>query len=139
MARDELVRVSRQDITTRPKNVILITDGSQSSQPDAVSLSVISDEIRKLGVNLFVIGIGNTVRVRELNLIAENPEKVYLASHFNELQSNPLVKRVSEDICKASMLPVSLLVLFLLYKSNCLIGISEIISLNGVSMLLIKP
>ena len=111
MASYELARASRQDITTRPKIVILITDGSQSSQPDAVSLSVISDEIRKLGASLFVIGIGGTVRVKELNLITGNPEKVYIASHFNELQSNLLVKRVSEDICKASMSPTSLLIL----------------------------
>ena len=110
MARDELARASRQDITTRPKIVILITDGSQSSQPDAVSLSVISDEIRKLGASLFVVGIGSTARIKELNLISGNPEKVYLASHFNELQSNSLVKRVSEDICKASMSPTSVLI-----------------------------
>ena len=44
-----------------PKLVILLTDGSQTQDRHAEDPSVISQELRKSGINIIVVGIGPQV------------------------------------------------------------------------------
>ena len=103
MAKEELAKLSSKDKGTRPKVLFLITDGSQSLGVGAVNPAIIANEIRNLGVHIFVIGIGTDIKTKELEAIVGKPANLYLASDFSQLQSNRFVKELSDVACKAGL------------------------------------
>jgi collagen type VI alpha len=75
---------------------LLLTDGfSNGIRPLGPA-----NALRKLGVNIFSIGIGNSVSVAELNAIASDPKEDYVVRlpSFDQLAS--FAERISSLICR---------------------------------------
>ena len=67
-----------------PNIGIIVTDG-RSAKPDDTSTQ--AKLARKAGINLFSVGVGSAVSLKELNAIATDPDKdhVLTVSHFDKL------------------------------------------------------
>ena len=102
VARDELFVKSNGARAGVPKILFILTDGSQTKDQDAVNPAGIAAEMReKLGVVIFVIGIGRNVVPIELNEIAGGiPSRMFLAKDFNELLSSVFVAGISKAYCQ---------------------------------------
>lgn len=103
MAKEELFQLISKEKGTRNKVLILITDGSQSFGDAMIDPSTVANELRNLGVHVFVIGIGTNIRVKELEAIAGNQANLYLASHSNQLRAQRFVEKLSEVGCEAGL------------------------------------
>ena len=66
-----------------PKVAVLLTDGYSNGRP----VGSPANQLRKLGVNIFSIGVGSYVNPAELNVIASDPDSthVFRMSSFNDL------------------------------------------------------
>ena len=83
-----------------PRVLFVLTDGTQTKDRDAVDPASIASELRrKLGVRLFVIGMGTRVNPAELSLIAGGPSSVFLAKTLNQLQSADFIGKISSSVC----------------------------------------
>ncbi len=103
LARDELLKAKNGARANVPKLLVLLTDGAQTADADAVDPGDIAAEIRQSGVKLVVIGIGKKVDSKELLHMAGEKSNLYQASNFDELKSSAFVESVSKtgcDLCK---------------------------------------
>lgn len=66
-----------------PKVAVLLTDGYSNGR----ALGGPANQLRKLGVNIFSIGVGHNVNPKELKLIASDPDSthVFQMGSFNDL------------------------------------------------------
>ena len=69
-----------------PKAVIVMTDGIQTRDPDAVPLDVAADAIHRQGASVFVVGIGSEISENELRLIAKDPSNIFTVQSFENLK-----------------------------------------------------
>ena len=99
IVRDELFLQSNGARAGKPKLLFLLTDGAQTKDADAVDPGELAKEIRKLGVNLVVIGIGSRVNTDELNRIAGNQSRAFLAKNFDHLNSAAFLQTISQKAC----------------------------------------
>ena len=65
--------------------VIVMTDGRQTRDPDAVDLNVAADPIHRQGARVLVVGIGPEISQHELRLIARDSSYVFTVQSFNSL------------------------------------------------------
>ena len=70
LAKEQLILKSIEERPNVPKILILLTDGTQTKDSDAIDPAEIAEEIRNMGVQLLVIGIGNSINSTELTSIA---------------------------------------------------------------------
>lgn len=79
-----------------PKIGILMTDGRSNG---GTTVSYAANEVKKLGVNMFVIGITNNPRQSEINVIASQPvaKHYFKINGFNDLSS--FVDQISSRSC----------------------------------------
>lgn len=80
------------------KMLILLTDGSQSQDRDAKDPSKISEAIRRTGVDVVVIGIGNGVNPTELSNLAGG-SNWYRADNFDVLKSDRFIQKIKRAGC----------------------------------------
>ena len=80
------------------KVLLLITDGRQSRDNDAVPLDTAVLPLRRQGVNVVVVGIGRSIDPRELRLLAGDPNNVVVSKSFEDL--NRFVKRLIAKSCE---------------------------------------
>ena len=73
-----------------PKILYVFTDGQQSTLEDN-ALATQSQELRKLGVQVVVLGVGGAVDRTELESIGNPNDKVYYASSFQELLADDMM------------------------------------------------
>ena len=107
---DKALRMAKSDMFTAesgaragvPKLIILLTDGSQTKDADAVDPGIIADEIRRMGIKLTVIGIGDRVDGKELLHMAGDASNVYRAKSFDQLTSSSFIESVSKSSCQQS-------------------------------------
>ena len=83
-----------------PKLLILLTDGSQTNDADAVDPGDIADKIRQQGIKVLVIGIGDGVNKTELNHLGGGPENTFNAASFDELVSGEFTNKVVKKNCE---------------------------------------
>ena len=84
-----------------PKILFVLTDGTQTKDRDAVDPASIASELReKLGVHVFVIGIGRKVDPGELSRIAGERSRLFLAKDINQLKSTDLIGDISSSSCR---------------------------------------
>ena len=67
------------------KLALLITDGSQTPAADAKDLREASEPLRKAGVRVLAVGIGNDVDRDELRLVTETDNNVVVVPTFRHL------------------------------------------------------
>lgn len=99
-----LVTARRMFKAKRPKNLagaekpsqllVFITKGAQSTASDVLPLERAVHPLRKHGVRVVVVGIGQKVVYRELRKIAQDSKDIYLASSLSD------VDKVSHDLMK---------------------------------------
>ena len=64
-----------------------MTDGHQTKTRDSIPLDKAVLPLRRRGVHVYALGIGRNVNVRELRLITEKTNDVFMASSFVTLKS----------------------------------------------------
>ena len=70
MTQNELFTPENGARGTTAKILIVLTDGSQTPDPDAENPGLIADEIRKTGVSIVAVGVGNGTNLLELDHIS---------------------------------------------------------------------
>ena len=68
-----------------PKVMIILTDGEQTPDPDAVSLEQAVAPLQNLGVKTFAIGIGGNTNISELRHLVDEDEDVLRVQDFDAL------------------------------------------------------
>ena len=88
-----------------PKILVLLTDGSQTADADAVDPGDIADELRDQGIRVLVIGIGGGVNQTELLHLGGGQANTFSAASFDELVSSSFIKKVMEKKCEVGKFP----------------------------------
>lgn len=81
-----------------PRFFVLLTDGAQTITPDMVSLNVAVTPLRRAGVKVIAVGIGNSVSYSELLTLADTNQDVFLVQSFDQLMT--AVELIKEKICE---------------------------------------
>ena len=84
-----------------PKVLILLTDGSQTQDAGAEDPGDVADVLRKDGINIIVVGIGQGINTTELVHIAGGADNAYSAASFDELIGSDFVNKIKESGCEA--------------------------------------
>ena len=84
-----------------PKILVLMTDGSQTADADAEDPGKISEELRKAGIELIVLGIGKGVDKEELDHMAGGKGKAYSAASLDDLNNGDFVSKLTSQSCEA--------------------------------------
>ena len=83
-----------------PKILFVLTDGTQTKDSDAIDPALIASELRdKMGVHLFVIGMGRRVNPGELSQIAGDRSRLFLAKDMDQLRSAEFIQDVVSNTC----------------------------------------
>ena len=88
---------ARRDVT---KMLILLTDGSQTKDADAVDPGKLAKLLRQRGIHILSVGIGEDVDIDELTHIAGSPDRVYTAADFDQLIEGNFIKKVVYKSCE---------------------------------------
>ncbi len=104
---DRALKVAKEQLFTRvngsrarmAKILIVLTDGFQTKDSDAVDPGTIAKTLRDSGVTVVVVGIGNKVNIRELTGIAGDESRLFLAKNFDQLVSAAFLKKATTRIC----------------------------------------
>ena len=106
---DKALRLAQQELFS-PENggrpelhqiLILLTDGTQTKSSKAEHPGDIAKEIRKAGIIVIVIGIGDGTTPEELDHMAGGPGKAYIKKSFDDLVAGDFVKNLTDLSCKA--------------------------------------
>ena len=100
LSQNELLSVSNGARPGVPKILVLLTDGSQTPEIGSEDPGDIADEIRKSGIKMIVVGVGQGIDKKELVDIAGGQDSVFLAKSFNQLISVPFVEKFLDKSCK---------------------------------------
>ena len=103
LSQDELFSLSNGARPGIPKIIVLLTDGSQTQDADAVDPGDIADDIRNDGVRILVIGIGSGVNQTELEHLGGGKENTFSAASFDELINKEFIKKVTDKNCQIGM------------------------------------
>lgn len=90
-----------------PKVFIILTDGKQSADYDAVPIARSVLPLRNLGVRVFALAIGDQVDMNELKQIVADPKDIYPVKDFDTLLEN--VKTVGNQTCELIKRPGKML------------------------------
>lgn len=101
---DKTLEVSaREFLNARPKIpkiAIIMTGGKQVADLLVEPLNSAIQPLRRLGVKTYVVAIGNTSDVRELNALVERPQDIFLQKSFSTLRPKDIVKKIINKHCK---------------------------------------
>lgn len=81
-----------------PKVLIILTDGKQSADFDAVPIDRSVLPLRHLGVRIFALAIGDQVDMNELQQIVADPNDIHAVKDFDALLDN--AKNVGNRTCE---------------------------------------
>ena len=99
LAKAELFQVENGGRADVPKVLILLTDGSQTQDKDAKDPAKLASEIRAVGVELLVIGVGDGINKDELDRIAGGDGSVFVADSFDQLIRDDFVDQLVAGTC----------------------------------------
>ena len=105
---DKALRLSQRELFSPsnggrpgiPKLLVLLTDGSQTQDADAVDPGDIADEMRRDGIRILVIGIGGGVNQTELEHLGGGKANTFSAASFDELISEEFIHKVTDKNCE---------------------------------------
>ncbi len=81
------------------KVLILLTDGAQTNDPDAVAPAKAVARFHEAGIKVIVIGIGSGVKKNELQSIVKSQDNLFLAANFDQLKSEDFVRSIIGSTC----------------------------------------
>ena len=81
-----------------PKVMIILTDGKQSADYDAVPIERSVLPLRHLGVRILALAIGSQVDMDELRQMVNDPKDIHAFKDFNDLLDD--VKKVGNETCE---------------------------------------
>ena len=81
-----------------PKVFIILTDGKQSADYDAVPIERSVMQLRHLGVRIFALAVGSQIDMKELRQIVTDPKDIYAVKDFDTLLDN--TKKVGNQTCE---------------------------------------
>ena len=82
-----------------PKILVLLTDGEQTRDADAVSPSQIIQKFHDADIKVIVVGIGRGVNPAELRSLVKSQDNLYLAKDFEQLKSTEFVDGITGSAC----------------------------------------
>jgi len=106
---EDLFRASRRGF---PKVMIILTDGVQTPDPDAVPLDRAVAPLHRDGVRVFAVGVGSQINKDELRLLVQRDNDVFLATNFDDLLKKTY--EIAQRTCPAGKAEIYLFVVFLL-------------------------
>ena len=83
-----------------PKVVIVMTDGRQTQEPDAMALDAAATAIHNQGAHLLVVGVGPKLSMSGLRMIAQYPSNIFTVQSFENLAST--MQDVVKSACGGS-------------------------------------
>ena len=83
-----------------PKVIVLLTDGSQTPSRGYEDPWIPAEELRKSGIHVLVIGIGEATNRTELDLIAGGTGKAHLPKSFDDLIDEQFIRGVTQASCE---------------------------------------
>jgi hypothetical protein len=95
-----ICRIFRNARTTVRKVLVVLTDGRQTQDPDAVPLDVASKPLKDMGVKIYAVGVGHKIDLQELRQITEDPADVFTVDSFTALlgESQTIAERACGDV-----------------------------------------
>ena len=82
--------------------MLILTDGKQTrDRGPFIEPSLIAEKIKRKGVQIYSVGIGDSIDKAELNSIASDPSKVVLTESYGSLSN--LADNIEELICKGTL------------------------------------
>lgn len=82
------------------KIVILLTDGTQTSDSDSEDPAQIADELRMSGITVLVVGVGPATNAVELARMAGGADNSFIATSFDDLVSGEILDKLTEKSCE---------------------------------------
>lgn len=99
LAKDKMFVASNGARASVQKLLVLMTDGSQTKgYSDAQNPADVAKELRDMGINVLVIGIGSGINAEELSALAGG-KHWHFADSFAELVSARFIERISRATC----------------------------------------
>ena len=92
--------------------VIVMTDGRQTRDPDAVDLDVASAPIHREGARVLVVGIGPEISQYELRLIVKESSYIFTVQSFESL------RKATRDVAASACVNTGEF-FFVIFISNC--------------------
>ena len=95
----EMFESARKNVN---KILIVLTDGRQTPDPNAVGLKKASVPLRERGVRTYAIGVGHDINSEELESMAGSKENVFTVDSFQDLvrQSQSIAERACHEVGK---------------------------------------
>ena len=81
------------------KMLILLTDGTQTWDEGAEDPILIAEGLRKSGIHVIVIGIGDEINYAELNGVAGGSDRVFTVNSFDEMITKEFIEKISLSTC----------------------------------------
>ena len=82
-----------------PKVLVLLTDGEQTKDRDAVAPSKVVQRFHDAGIKVVVVGIGRSVNPSELRTLVRAEKDLFLAKDFDQLKSLDFVDSITGTTC----------------------------------------
>ena len=82
------------------KILIVLTDGKQTDDPDAVHLRSASQPLRNQGVRILAIGVGYRYRMEEIRAMVESPSHAFTTESFSALLK--LSQTIANRACESA-------------------------------------
>lgn len=117
--------------------VIVMTDGRQTRDPDAVDLNVAADPIHRQGARVLVVGIGPEISQYELRLIAKDSSYVFTVQSFESLTKATRDVAASACINPGKFMIAALLLLLLLLLLLTLLFFTLLVHLLPLLLMLL--
>jgi len=88
-----------------PKLLILLTDGTQSIDKNTEDPADIAVELRAVGINMIVVGIGPGTNETELTHMAGGAGNVFRAASFDDLTGEEFLTELHAKTCESAIVP----------------------------------
>ena len=106
LAQKELFAPENGGRSKLKKVLILLTDGTQTKRNGAENPEDITEELRKSGITVLVIGIGDGTNPEELDRMAGESGQAYLPKSFDELIAPEFIKKITTFSCEKASSPI---------------------------------
>ena len=65
-----------------PRVIVVVTDGEST---DTEKLHREAEALKKLGVTIYMVGVGDKINEAELNVVASGPEYIYATRNYDSI------------------------------------------------------